>query len=292
LNIQDLLKYLQRLKTITITSTDNEEDDGNTEEKLIEFAWTGNYKNIESADQIFDEELDFIDKFKELIVLANDLNFIVNGKRYISVHKGYDGEKITGISLASIHQNYKYLYNKVNDPKSRMGVLLEDVINATEDIKSNIDNIYQDILSITAKKIKLKLQNKTNLYTNKTFAEKPEAFKACFSFKEVFSNYEHSIFGTTDGEKEVLIIKDFNDFEKIQKDLSILNSFKHKLLVINIITNETPDLEIHPTIQKNKIGYLIKKGIVVKNFYNYRFTGKITQITTFAQRVNQFFQYS
>lgn len=282
--ITDLLQYLQRLGTISEITNEDEE-----ERTLTKFRWTGNYKDIEEADQLFEEETTFLNKFSELTTLANDLNYIVNSKRYTKVYKGHDGEQITGVSLHSTYAAYEDLKKKIEDSQKRMSVLIEDVKSATEDLDTQIGEIYQDILEITAKGITNSLKGKNNFYLNQTFDQRPSAFKSCNNFNTAFSKFEHKLFGRNDGRREVLIVENFNELDNIEHGLSMLNG-NRDLLVINIVTDEKINLPEHPTIYVTKNGRKWKKGMVVKNFYNYQFQ-KISNIKSYIHRINQYFQY-
>ena len=100
----------------------------------------------------------------------------------------------------------------------------------------------------------------------------------------------HKLFGTNDRGREVLLVEDFDEFERIQAGLSMLNG-NRDLLVINIVTRQDVTLSKHPTIYKDKLGRTRKKGMIVKNFYNYFFDGRITSIKSYVYRINQYFQY-
>lgn len=287
--ITDLLKYLQRLSVIEESDSTEVADDGRGK-TLTTFDWTGKYKEISEADELFEEEEAFLTKFRELRILANDLNYIENGRRYKKVYQGYDGESITGVNLHSTYKNYLDLQQKVSDPKKRMGVLLEDVEQATEEIEAQIKKIDQSVIEITSNVLEKDLKSKSNFYLNQTFSQRPQAFDLCPDFSSVIGDYEHRLFGTNSGSREVMIVENFEDFDHIQKGLSMMNN-NRDMLVINLITRDGLEFDTHPVIYKDKIGRTRKKGMVVKNFYNYKYNGKITSIKKFVYRINQYFQY-
>lgn len=288
-DILGLLECLRRFGIIVIVPED-EIEDVEVNKTSITYNWTDTYKDIDQIDQLFEEEKVFLEKFNELISLANDLNYISKGEKYQEVFKGYDGEEITNLSLYSVYENYLDLRERVQDPKKRMGVLLEDVKIATEEISKTINSVNNNLLEITSNAVELALKGKNNFYLNQTFAQRPNAFSPCNDFRGVFPGYDHKLFGTETGSREVLLVEDFDDFERIQHGLSMMNN-NRDLLIINIITSQENPYPAHPTIYEDKIGRKRKKGMVVNNFYNYIFNGNISSLKSYVYRVIQYFQY-
>lgn len=289
--IKELLKFLQRIGSITKINELQIEESGVKKTKKT-FGWTGTYKDIDSPEYLFDEEKKFLAEFNQLIKVANDLDDLPDGKfsNFKTIVKGRDGHNLSGVSLYETYENYKVLEQNITNPKKRMGVLLEDVKTATEDIFTQTSEVNKKLLIIINKIVELKLNNKKNLFVNQTFSQRPSSFSVCTSFSTVFGKLEHSILGTTNGKKEIILVKDFINFEEIQDGLSKLHRNKN-LLVINILTSNVK-YPNHPVIYKDSIGRKRQKGMVVKNFYNYQLNSDFRNIKKIINRIRQHFQYS
>lgn len=276
--VQILLKYLQRFEIIEIVNTEKfEETPGNSKEKT-EFRWTGEYKAIKEADQLFEEEEKFINIFKNLIKNANDIDDLIEHysdgkfKDYEEIFEDNDGKDLSDVNLYSTYSNFIDLYNNIRDPQERMKILIEDTNTAIEGIKTQLDEVKKRSFQIFTNTLQKILSQNTALFAGQNFEQRPAAFNACPNFNSVFRGVEHRLYGKNDGSREVLVVRNFNTFDNIQEGLEKLSE-QRNLLVVNFIDgNES--LSINPTIKlekTDKLGRRRTKKITIKNFINFTF---------------------
>lgn len=295
--IRVLLMYLQRLAVIEIVETKDvtiTENENEITKKETKFRWTGKYKSIERADQLFDEEKKFIDSFKRMVKIANNIDDLIEHyiddqfETHSKIYKGRDGENLSGVSLYSVYSNFVELYNSVNNPKKRMEVLIEDVDKAKEEIQSKIEEVRDHAFQVLTNATQEILSSVNDLFLGQTFKQKPDSFNACPNFNSVFSRYSHGLYGKNDGSRELALIKDFEAFDEIQDGLKSLGE-QNNLLAINLITNNK-NLPRNPLIKvgyKDKIGRNRKKNLKIKNFINFVFTGDFRKLSEMLKMIQE-----
>ena len=292
--IQSLLSYLQRFGIIEIVAIKDITDPNGTK-KQTEFRWTGEYKPIETADQLFKEEEKFLGVFEKLIKVANDLDDLpahYSDKKfedYEEIVEGKDGNNLSSVNLYTIYSKFEDLYNDIKDPQKRMEILIEDVDNATEEIEPQASEVGKRSFQVFINTLQSILTKNSNLFAGQNFGQRPSAFSACPNFNSVFGRFEHRLYGKNDGSKEVLIVKNFDASSEIHEGLKSLNEQKN-LLVINFIDNNSGNLPKNLTIRiekTDKRGRKRTKGITIKNFINFVFDGNFRNLSDILRQVEK-----
>lgn len=207
-------------------------------------AWTGKYNNIESAHALYSYENEFLSNFKEMIKIANDLNdykevLIWNQPRfktYTNIEKWRDWTNIANISLYTIYEKHKKLYNDLRNNNSVYKIKKEDTENANKEVKLNIDNIKNSIPTIIAN-ITTQIITKPLTISNATVTmQNPHVFNKFNQFpifKSEVQNTQHSVFWIWD--KIVLIINkkdgEQNEILKDRNEVFLLKWIKNILVI-------------------------------------------------------------
>ncbi len=292
--IQSLLSYLQRFGILEIVGTKDINDPNGTN-KETEFRWTGEYKAIETADQLFKEEEKLLNNFEKLIKVANDLDDLPanysdkNFEDYEEIVEGKDGNNLSGVNLYSIYSKFEDLYNDIKKPQKRMEILIEDVNNATEEIEPQVSEVGKRSFQVFINTLQNILTKNSNLFAGQNFGQKPGAFNACPNFNSVFGRFEHRLYGKNDGSKEVLVVKNFDASNEIHEGLKSLNEQKN-LLVINFIDNDSGNLPKNLTIRiekPDKRGRKRTKSITIKNFVNFVFDGNFRNLSDILRQIEK-----
>lgn len=288
--VQSLLSYLQRFGILEIIGTKDINDPSGTK-KETEFRWTGEYKPIETADQLFKEEEKFLSTFEKLIRVANDLNDLPI--RYTDKDKevvdGKDGNNLSGVNLYSIYSKFEDLYNDVKEPQKRMGVLIEDVNNATEEIEPQVLEVEKRSFQVFINALQNILTKNSDLFAGQNFGQRPGAFSACPNFNSVFGRFEHRLYGKNDGSKEVLAVKNFDATGEIHEGLKSLNEQKN-LLVVNFVDSNNKSLPKNLTIRIEKLdkrGRKRTKSITIRNFVNFGFNGDFRNLSDILRQIEK-----
>ena len=291
---QSLLSYLQRFGILEIVGTKDINDPSGIK-KETEFRWTGEYKPIEKADQLFKEEEKMLSTFETLIKFANDLDDLpahFGDKKfedYEEVVEGKDGNNLSGVNLYSIYSKFEDLYNDIKEPQKRMEILIEDVNNATEEIEPQMSEVGKRSFQVFINTLQNIFTKNSNLFTGQNFGQRPGAFSACPNFNSVFGRFEHRLYGKNDGSKEVLVVKNFDASSEIHEGLNSLNEQKN-LLVINFIDNNSGNLPKNLTIRiekSDKRGRKRTKSITIKNFVNFVFDGNFRNLSDILRQVEK-----
>jgi len=293
-NIQSLLGFLQRFEILENINTEKFEESPGVSKEKTEFRWTGEYKEMEKADQLFEEEEKFLNTFDELIKIANDLDDLTkhykDGKfyDYKKIFEGEDGNTLSGVNLHSTYLNLVDLRNKLKDPKKRMGVLIEDVESAMEEIEPQINEVKSRSFQVFTNALQNILSKNNELYTGQNVGQRPIVFNACPNFNTVFSRFDHKLYGKTDGSREVLVVRNFNAFDEIHEGLKSLNDQKN-LLVVNFIDDNT-EITKNPTIKIesiDKLGRKRAKSLTIKNFINFVFTNDFRDLSGLLHKIEK-----
>lgn len=293
--IQSLLSYLQRFGILEIVATKDINDPSGIKKKEEEFRWTGEYKPIETADQLFKEEEKFLNIFGKLIKVANDLDDLpthYNDKKfddYDEVVSGKDGNNLSGVNLHTIFSKFEDLYKDIKDPKKRMEILIEDVDSATEEIEPQLSEVEKRSFQVFVNTLQNILSKNGNLFVGQTFGQRSNAFNACPNFNSVFGRFEHKLYGKNDGSKEVLVVKNFNAISEIPDGLKSLNEQKN-LLVVNFVDGGNANLPKNIAIRierPDKRGRKRMKSFTIKNFVNFGFSGDFTNLSDILCQVER-----
>ncbi len=292
--IQSLLSYLQRFGTLEIIST-KDINDSNGTKKETEFRWTGEYKPIETADQLFKEEEKFLSTFEKLIRVANDLDDLPahysdkNFEDYEEITDGKDGKNLSDVNLHSIYSKFEDLHNDVKEPQKRMEVLIEDVNNAIEEIEPQVLEVEKRSFQVFINALQSILTKNSDLFARQTFGQRPGAFSACPNFNSVFGRFEHRLYGKNDGSKEVLVVKNFDAASEIHEGLKSLNEQKN-LLVVNFVDSNNGSLPKNLTIRIEKLdkrGRKRMKSITIRNFVNFGFDGDFRNLSDILRQIEK-----
>jgi len=264
-NISLLIKILLRGKIIKESSKDQENNQI--------YIWTNKF-SLPRADDLFDEEKEFLKSFDELIRIANDLDDLPaiyeKGEfdNYKYVAEGRDGSNLSGINLYSIYTQYQDIKSTIDDPDIRIEVKIEDVQEALKNIKQNIENVLKAYFEIFINTItKINTDNPIFFAPEKIDSPEnniPNVFSSLPTFIEKFQKFENRIIGKNDNTKYAIFVKEFNEFDQITEGLKSLYNQRH-LLVLNLAKKDKFQ-KSSPTIKitlKNK-----KRRVKVKNFIN------------------------
>lgn len=291
---QSLLSYLQRFGILEIVGAKDINDPSGTK-KETEFRWTGEYKPIETADQLFKEEEKMLSTFEKLMKVANDLDDLpahFGDKKFEDceeVVEGKDGNNLSGVNLYSIYSKFEDLYNNIKEPQRRMEILIEDVNNATEEIEPQVSEVGKRSFQVFINTLQNILTKNSNLFARQNFGQRPGAFSACSNFNSVFGRFEHQLYGKNDGSKEVLVVKNFDASSEIYEGLNSLNEQKN-LLVINFLDNNSGNLPKNLTIRiekPDKRGRKRTKSVTIKNFVNFVFDGNFRNLSDILRQVEK-----
>jgi len=292
--IQSLLSYLQRFGILEIIGAKDINDPSGTK-KETEFRWTGEYKPIETADQLFKEEEKFLSTFEKLIRVASDLDDLLahytnkDFEDYEEVVDGKDGNNLSSVNLYSIYSKFEDLYNNVKEPQKRMEVLIEDVNNATEEIEPQVLEVGKRSFQVFINALQNILTKNSDLFAGQNFGQRLGAFSACPNFNSVFGRFEHRLYGKNDGSKEVLAVKNFDATGEIHEGLKSLNEQKN-LLVVNFVDSNNGSLPKNLTIRIEKLdkrGRKRTKSITIRNFVNFGFNGDFRNLSDILRQIEK-----
>ncbi len=292
--IQSLSGYLQRFGILEVVGT-KDINDSNGPKKETEFRWTGEYKPIETADQLFKEEEKLLSTFEKLIKVANDIDDLPthyadkNFEDYEEVVEGKDGNNLSGVNSYSIYSKFEDLYNDIKEPQKRMEILIEDVNNAIEEIEPQVSEVEKRSFQVFINTLQNILTKNANLFAGQNFGQRPAAFNACPNFNSVFGRFEHRLYGKNDGSKEVLVVKNFDAVSEIHEGLKSLSEQKN-LLIINFVDSNNVNLPKNLTIKiekPDKRGRKRTKSITIKNFMNFVFDGNFRNLSDTLRQIEK-----
>lgn len=294
-SIQSLLGYLQRFEILEVVGSEDIKNDSGESKKKTEFRWTGEYKPIETADQLFGEEEKLLNTFKKIIKVANDLDDLPTRyidkkfENYEEVVEGKDGSNLSGINLYSVYSKFLDLYDGIKEPQKRMEILIEDVNSAIEEIVPQIDEVEKRSFQVFTNTLQNILTKKSDLFAGQNFGQRPAAFSACPNFSSVFGRFEHKLYGKNDGSKEVLVVRNFNAISEIHEGLKSLSEQKN-LLVINFVDNDDEKLPKNLTIKIEKLdkrGRRRTKTLTIKNFVNFVFDDNFRNLSDPLRQIEE-----
>ena len=276
-SVQSLVLFLADVGILNIEEVPSEI---NSNIKNTTYQWTGKYKRDVQAP-LLEEDKKFINSFRKLIKLANDLDDLPTSyqtdifEEYDRVIKGRDGEKLSGVNLYSFYSDYHEIFEKLQEGSQRISVATEVIKDATKVIDEQIKNVSEKYFDILINILNESLLDKPDFFINENINSTNHNINGVFNALPNFLSvatpeaYQSRVYGKTDQTKYALIIKNFEDEDHIGNALEILRN-NTNLIVVNLVRDDRHAIS-YPKVFRDKIGRNRKKPIEVKNFINFKF---------------------
>lgn len=273
-DVQKLVLFLARTGVIEPRDWLAGEDEGpESEEGSSLYGWTGIYRDdLDSLDQLFPEDVAFIEALKRLIRLANDLNDLPKQEGFTEFQEVFeeaDGESLSGINLFEVFQKYDVMYRNLTNPdhpENRLYARAQAVQEATREIENAIAAVDKRTFSIFAKTLELIVESEEGIVHSARESSLPDAFPLR-SWEAPFGKFTSQLFSGPQG-NQVLIIAGLRHFGDDRVTALTELAADKKLLVLNFTSGEA--LPRHPVLQKHPSGRNRKEPLEVKNFFSYQ----------------------
>lgn len=279
-NSDNLKKLASFLISIGIIESEEIDNADNPESKTTSYKWTGEYTRGVKAPLLKEDEK-FNKSFKSLIKLANDLNDLPDNYRAgkfedcDSVLENKDGQNLSGINLYSFFSDYKDIFEKLQKDSQRISVTVEKINEATKIIDEQINNVSEKYFDISINLLNELFKDKPNFFINENIDSVNHNINGIFGSLPDFlsiaipQTYQSRVYGRTDQTKYVLIIRYFEDEDRIGNALEVLKN-NTNILVINLMYEDVHQVS-YSKVYTDKLGRKRKKAMEVKNFINFRF---------------------
>lgn len=297
--IGNLKKLILFLIDIGIIKSEEVKSETDPDVKIITYQWTGKY-NRDIQVPLLEEDKEFINSFRKMIKLANDLDDLPKSYKtgkfdeYDSITEGQNGENLSGINLYSFFSDYDSIYNKLQKDSQRISVTTEKIKEATRIINEQISNLSEKYFDIFINILNELFQNKADLFINENISSQNHNINGILNSLPNFLSvatpeaYQARVYGKTDQTKYVLIIRNFEDEAHIADALNILRN-NTNLLIVNLIYGDSYQVS-YPKVYTDKIGKKRKKAIEVKNFINFKFND-FRQFSKILKKIDEHFGY-
>lgn len=265
--LSDLVQFLE---SIGMLAKDGEAGTGGNK-----YIWTGKYVRSVKAP-LLETDKSFNESFAKLIKLANDLDGMPQKyksndyKNYDYIDKNRDGQDVSGISLYSIYSEYKVIFDKLKTPEQRITVTTEKTEEAIKNINERMENIFKKYYEILVGNINKILTDKTGIFLNQTLNQRPAILNSCPIIQQTFRTIIHKVYGKNDNTRAVVIVKEYENIDRIREGLKGLNEQKN-ILIINVSRGSEYGVNLanYEEEYKDKKGKSKKKKIDVDNYINY-----------------------
>lgn len=272
-NVLNLVLLLHRIGVIASYESTDEETGRELDEHIQSYSWTGEYRSLETFDQLFKEDEEFIESMELLMKVANDIESLplryekknFSEPRYIQ--EGKDGSETSGVNLYSTYKKFIRLYYNLKKPEDRLYAKAQAAIDAKKEIDDAIEKVsfnqfetFGNILETALNK-----QGKDKI-KNTPVEEAINSDFAISSWQTKFTKRPNRLFSNPISGRQVLLISGVLNFDSRREiELAELKS-NNKILVLNFY--EKGNLPINPSVSKDIKGRH-RKPAVVKNFINF-----------------------
>lgn len=271
-NLNDLINLLLRGKIIEQNSEEN---------NIKTYGWTHSCI-LTTADSLYEEEMIFQNKYKQLVRTGNILQNLSlglprkNWKQKENLEDGEDGSKITGIYLSTIYKKYFELNKDLRNAITRKNVKREQSDDAIAEINTTLENIQNNFFTIFLNLLDQRIELGDIITLNKQDGILDNNFNiqnilsTLPNFLENMQTLQSRVYVTQDGSKYIFLVKDFSDIQSVKDSLKILVNNKN-VLFINMSLSDTSTFKSlkYKDLVTYKNGKSREIDKIVPNFKNF-----------------------
>lgn len=266
---------LCRVGAISNLRLEPEEEAVHSEESPIgKYGWTGEFRDIDTLDQLFPEDEEFIASMEELIQVANNIDDLPKVYKdgvfdqYDEVFEAADGEALTGINLYNVYLKNKELYEKLLNPEQRLYSEGESVKEATKEIRDTLKNVQSKQFQIFLSALDLAVKNEDTAISSSALGKGIPTNFEIGSWSSLFAERQNRLFFSESPSRQLLVLSAVTNFSSNREvALAELRS-RGNIHVLNL-HDISKQLPLHPTIQRDAAGRRRRKKAVVQNFSNF-----------------------